>query len=125
MVGTAPGGTAGRGTGARWGAGGKVGCGTCFFQTFLGFSGLQGSVVAAGGGQVRQRLPRACAEAEGLWLGRGCCGDVEGSSQARSDGGGPGGLLKVSGLRRFAGWVLTGGLSTQARELPALPSTVV
>lgn len=30
----------------------------------------------------------------------------------------------VSGLRCFAGWVLTGGLSTRAVGLPALPSTV-
>lgn len=58
-----------------------------------------------------------------LW-GSGC-GDVEVNSQARSDGGGPGGLLKLSGLQRFAGSVLSGGLSSQAQGLPALPSTVV
>lgn len=40
VAGTAPAGTAGRGMGTCQGAGSKVGCGTCFFQSFLSFSGL-------------------------------------------------------------------------------------
>lgn len=50
-VGTVPGSAACGGAGTHWGAGGKVGFGTCFLQRFLSFSGLCGSAVVPGVGR--------------------------------------------------------------------------